>query len=478
MPTFHPSRREFLARSSLAAGAALLSSWPTEGQAQPPAPLVRKNIKALDPNGPEITKLRNAFRVLEARTQTNPQDPTGWLAQANIHRNRCTHANWWFFPWHRAYLYYFEQILRAAAGDPTLTLPYWDWSDPATRAIPAPFWTQYLYRVYRGPGIGPSSQVPDEYVDPDTVIAPILNITDFATFGGAAATAPLQQAGAGWLEGSPHNNVHSWVGGAMGIVAWAAQDPIFWLHHANVDRLWAVWAAQHPNAYPTSSTWLNQPFQFVAVNGQAVTIRPSQVLTTTALNYRYDTQPAADPVLVAASEGAAPRARGTRARVEAAAPRAAIAATPVTVTVAPTQAFHPHVSGVLNAVAASAPRPGTIQLAIEGIQVPSRPDVLVRVFLNKPDADASTSFKDPHYAGNFSFFTHDGAHPAAGQPHAAAATTTQFLDVTRTLQRLQAMGEYKPTDPLKVTLLAVPIAEGRQPATQLPFQKVSLTVIP
>jgi hypothetical protein len=476
MPSSHPSRREFLARSSLAAGAALLAAQPSEGLAQPAGPLVRKNIKTLDPNGPEVTKLRNAFSVLEARTQTSPQDPTGWLAQANIHRNSCTHANWWFFPWHRAYLYYFEQILRAVAGDPSLTLPYWDWSDPETRAIPGPFWTRYLYRVYRGPGIGPTSQVPDEYVDPDAVIAPILNITDFATFGGAAATAPLQQAGAGWLEGSPHNTVHSWVGGAMGIVAWSAQDPIFWLHHANIDRLWTVWDAQHPNSYPTDSTWLHQPFRFVAVNGQAVTITPSQVLTTTALNYRYDTQPAAAPSLVAASARSAPRARAARARVESSAPSAAIGAAPVTVTVFPPQTFHPHVSRVLDAMRASAPQPGTIQLAIEGIQVPSRPDVLVRVFLNKPDADASTSFKDPHYAGNFSFFTHDGGNQA--QPHAAHTPTNQLLDVTRTIQRLEATGEFKPTDPLKVTLLAVPIGEGRQPATQLPFQKVALTVIP
>ncbi len=476
MRSSHPSRREFLARSALAAGGACLAARPSDVRAQPAGPLVRQDIKALDPNGPEITNLRNAFRVLEARTQTNPQDPTGWLAQANIHRNGCTHANWWFFPWHRAYLYCFEQILRAAAGDPTLTIPYWDWSDPDTRAIPGPFWTQYLYRVARGPGIGPTSPVPDEYVDPVSVIAPILDVGDFATFGGAAATAPLQQAGAGWLEGSPHNNVHSWVGGAMGIVAWSAQDPLFWLHHANVDRLWTAWDAQHPNAYPTDSTWLDQPFPFFAVDGQAVTITPSQVLTTTALNYRYDTQAAAAPAPVAASERAAPRARGVRVRVESTPPRAAIGAAPVTVTVAPSQAFHPHVSRILDAARAKAPRPGTIQMAIEGIQVPSRPQVLVRVFLNKPDADASTSFKDPHYAGNFSFFTHDG--PDQAQPHAQHGPTTQLLDVTRALHRLQATGEYKPTDPLKVTLLAVPIAEGRQTATQLPFQKVSLTVIP
>src|SRR5262249_48703361 len=246
------------------------------------------DIKSLDRNGPEIAQLRRAFQILEDRTRTSPQDPTGWLAQANIHRDSCPHGNWWFFPWHRAYLYYFEQILQAAVGDPTLTIPYWDWSDPDTRAIPVPYWWPYLYRVVRGFGITWQSQVPDEYVDPDAVISPILDVSDFSTFGGAPAFSPAQNAGAGWLEGGPHTNGHSWVGGAMGIVAWAAQDPIFWCHHAKVDRLWVEWVNRHPDALPSDSSWLDQSFQFFDASGQPASIAVSQVLTTTGLNYQYE----------------------------------------------------------------------------------------------------------------------------------------------------------------------------------------------
>jgi tyrosinase len=50
----------------------------------------------------------------------------------------------------------------------------------------------------------------------------------------------------GQLEGI-HNSVHVWVGGTMGQIPWAAYDPIFWAHHAMIDRLWRLWQLHHPN---------------------------------------------------------------------------------------------------------------------------------------------------------------------------------------------------------------------------------------
>jgi tyrosinase len=49
-----------------------------------------------------------------------------------------------------------------------------------------------------------------------------------------------------------HNAVHGWTGGTMGIIPWAAYDPIFWAHHANIDRLWRIWQLRHPQNFPTS----------------------------------------------------------------------------------------------------------------------------------------------------------------------------------------------------------------------------------
>ena len=65
--------------------------------------------------------------------------PRGWAVQAGIHTYRCQHGNWWFLPWHRAYLYYFERLIQDAIGDPTFALPYWDWTDSSQLTLPAPF---------------------------------------------------------------------------------------------------------------------------------------------------------------------------------------------------------------------------------------------------------------------------------------------------------------------------------------------------
>jgi hypothetical protein len=80
-------------------------------------------------------------------------DPTSWRYQANIYGtgdkpldrqaarlwNQSQHGSFFFLSWNRMHLYFFERILRAASGDPNLTLPYWDYSNPAQRALPIAF---------------------------------------------------------------------------------------------------------------------------------------------------------------------------------------------------------------------------------------------------------------------------------------------------------------------------------------------------
>ena len=60
------------------------------------------------------------------------------------------------------------------------------------------------------------------------------------------------------LEGGPHNAGHNWMGGtdSNGIsgdmrTMRSPNDPAFWLHHAQVDHLWAVWQQGHPGALAT-----------------------------------------------------------------------------------------------------------------------------------------------------------------------------------------------------------------------------------
>jgi tyrosinase len=42
------------------------------------------------------------------------------------------------------------------------------------------------------------------------------------------------------LEGY-HNVVHGWVGGIMNNIIYSPSDPVFWMHHAMIDRLWSLW---------------------------------------------------------------------------------------------------------------------------------------------------------------------------------------------------------------------------------------------
>jgi hypothetical protein len=51
------------------------------------------------------------------------------------------------------------------------------------------------------------------------------------------------------LDQNIHGTVHVFVGNGqgMGSVPWAAGDPIFWMHHSNIDRLWVSWNQTHTN---------------------------------------------------------------------------------------------------------------------------------------------------------------------------------------------------------------------------------------
>ncbi len=75
----------------------------------------------------EVDQLREGFRRL-FDLNDHPQDRRSFNNQALIHQNHCQHGWERFLPWHRAYLYEFEQNLQDFFPD--LTLPYWDWTMP------------------------------------------------------------------------------------------------------------------------------------------------------------------------------------------------------------------------------------------------------------------------------------------------------------------------------------------------------------
>lgn len=82
------------------------------------------------------------------------------------------------------------------------------------------------------------------------------NVVNFTAF---SCSTPGGQVNVANNVETIHNSIHNSVGGAghMQYPEVAAFDPIFWLHHANVDRLLALWQAVNPDSWmlPTMNTF-------------------------------------------------------------------------------------------------------------------------------------------------------------------------------------------------------------------------------
>jgi len=120
--------------------------------------------------------------------------------------------------------------------DPTVCLPYWKSSEE--QAFPA--WLL---------GFTPTVNLA---TGPHTVTR---NIGAFSLLPNAAAVASAMANGTfnaftPALQGI-HDSGHVWVGGSMGSIATAPADPVFWMHHAEIDRIWAAWQTTHPGQNPT-----------------------------------------------------------------------------------------------------------------------------------------------------------------------------------------------------------------------------------
>ncbi len=247
---------------------------------------------------------------LQAWTASNAGEQATWC--------KCQHGTASFVTWHRMYLYYFEQVLRQAAGDPDLSLPYWDYAtDPG---LPQAF-QDATYVDAQGQVAPNPLRVEARRPQLNSGAAGISTSTSNASNAMAATSFNTFRQR---IEATPHGAVHCAVSsggcptGLMGFVPAAANDPIFYLHHANIDRLYECWVGVDPgNRLPTGSGVLNARFSFVDANGKVVARRARDMLTTAQLGYSYAggsfcpaPAPAASMVLAAASNGMTELNRG------------------------------------------------------------------------------------------------------------------------------------------------------------------------
>ena len=281
--------------------------------------------------------------------------------------SQCQHATWYFPPWHRGYLIALENQVRedivSLGGPSTWALPYWDYfglQNPANQFnIPPAFLEQNfplaanlppnvpanipgssnpLFVTARyGPNGGGVIFVPTQAAidanpqDPNSDFAfgvvTETCMSDSAytdSFGGGATGFEHFDSATGDLENNPHNLVHSYVGGfqgndqnneqgLMGDPLMAGLDPIFYLHHGNIDRLWAIWNATMGNTNPQDTKWLFGPttngqsdFQ-MPKDGSWWRFTPSDVDDFSKQNYTYED--------MSAPAGAVPQALAFAARV-------------------------------------------------------------------------------------------------------------------------------------------------------------------
>jgi hypothetical protein len=230
-----------------------LLAQPAAAAAAAPGPSQRKDQAALTPKerqlfldafttlntygvfGQFVAIHADMSHIMHNMHGQDPNDPTGARGQQR------------FLPWHRVFLYQLEQQLQATLSpSETTSIPYWNWEKAEEQGIPD--WLQGVTpTVVAGPA--PAQGIPsltvsvirspltsDELLRRVSGIGAVKQKTDYTDF----ATG---------LEGV-HDQVHDWVGGTMGDLTTASADLLFWMHHANIDRLWWEWHQTHKDQNP------------------------------------------------------------------------------------------------------------------------------------------------------------------------------------------------------------------------------------
>src|SRR3954467_8780336 len=408
--------------------------------------------EARSPKGQDA--LQHYATAVGVMKEREPGDPTSWAYQAAIHgtesaplslQRQCEHESWFFFPWHRIYLYCFEQIVRkavvASGGPDDWTLPYWNYDLGGEFAsLPEPFRQPAgaqnpLFVAGRRPYYNAGGPLPELVSSEDEALA-LREFIGNAMFGGnnRSPHRPRFWGQPGLPEETPHGTVHVQLGGWMRNPEEAAQDPIFWLHHANIDRIWAVWNEREGNANPTESGWSDHRFEFFDEEGNQVAKVCGEVTETSLLGYTYDPAPGGGSVEEVSPTPSQPPTPPPGAPAE---PRF-VGASEEAVTLeggsteVPVEIDPRAREEVLEAAEPEDPR--NLYINVEEIRGETTPDTVYAMYLNLPDEPISADY-DSRYLTTLSFFgierTTDPADDEA--PH-GMRVSTEVGDVIRILR--------------------------------------------
>ncbi len=356
--------------------------------------------------------------------------------------NQCQHQSWFFPPWHRGYLVALEAQLRADIsqnkGPSTWALPYWDYFGPNDEFDIPPAFTQqkmddgndnplfvkarygpYANNIIFDPTAAGLKKYPPppnffDEVKQECLLNTIYTGSDGNTklpgFGGPKTGFwHGDRYPSGNLEGNPHNSTHLEVGGSVSDTVYglmsdpgvAALDPIFYLHHANIDRLWAVWNSNPSNTNPSDPAWLNGPaaqgereFIMPMPGKKAWSYSPKDVNNLSQMDYTYENLvplPAADLLTARLSRlgGAALTGKAASAQGKKAVELVGSSTGPLTITgasVSTTVRLDPNVRNKVShslTAAAETSAPDRVYLNLEDVRG-THDATALSVFLNLP----------------------------------------------------------------------------------------------
>jgi tyrosinase len=231
-------------------------------------------------NAAQQTSTWDSFVIWHQRTMMKMTPPSQSSRNA-AHRGPV------FLPWHRFMLIALERQFQRVLNDTTFALPYWAWHKDgdltAAKQLQSPLWAANCMGGSGNPvSTGPfafNAANPNSFrvrvIANSSGTLVLTNRGLRRTLGQDIATLPttakakaavalskydepnwlttsattFRNVCEGWAPNGPgtHNRVHVWIGGDMS-PGTSPNDPVFYLNHCNVDRMWAAWQKQHPRS--------------------------------------------------------------------------------------------------------------------------------------------------------------------------------------------------------------------------------------
>jgi tyrosinase len=428
-------RRTFLKQAAATAVLPLINDVITG--CTDPFPRMRYNV--LSTQGQVmIRKYARAVQIMMSRPAYDPSSWTFWwythaipvsksaaiqqvFSDASSPAKDLAQKAWWtcqphqvgektdnFLPWHRMLVYFFERQIAAVLHDDNFTLPYWN----STPGLPSSQ-SGILPKAFRSPNdpllaslyiqdrnSGVNSGSPIDIANPG-----VLSVASAMAETTYSPNSP-KQGFCNNINVGVHAYVHALVGTVtnMGYVPTSAQDPVFWMLHCNIDRLWASWnRAGYLN--PTDPDFLGQVFWFADPDGRAISIKVGDAMSIVQLNYTYEEfEPAPAPF----NHGPSPSLRNlapgapVSTTTMASATAVSLGTGTMTVQIEPTPEAKNRVFD-LTLAAPPAPDLGAYYLVIRDLQINAQPGVIYSLYLDVSEG-ASDEALQTHKIGDLNFF--------------------------------------------------------------------------